>query len=406
MSERMRVLAPRSAAGRFASYGGGLGGRRAASGGGLGGGFSRRGMLAGAGALGLGMLAGCQSSGSVATSPTPDGRLESMLNVYSWGDYDDPDVLDGWSAAHDVKLQVDAYGSNEELIAKLAAARGTSGYDIIVPTGLRVPDMAEHGLIQKLDMSLIPNLDTIDANFRGQEYDPDDEYSVCKAWGTTGFVYDTSVVTRDLTSWQDFIDVAQEEANGTTMLLEDPWEVVAIALAALGYDLNTEDAGELDEAADIVVEQLAPTARAYLGNVNTAMAQGGFVLMQAFNGDARQGMMEAEDPDRWKFVFPTPSANIWTDNWCLATGAPNPDAAHSFINHVIAPDNAFAQVDYIGYHTGSSVLAEPGIEEEFDYADIVFPKQEVLDRLVASEFNSGQARRVEIFTDAQARSGA
>src|SRR5699024_3900143 len=167
------------------------------AGGGLGDGFSRRGMLAGAGALGLGLLTGCQTSGSVASSPTPDGQLESKLNVYSWGDYDDPSVLDAWSAEHDVQLQVDAYGSNEERIAKLAAARGTSGYDIVVPTGLRVPDMAEHGLIQKLDMSLIPNLETIDPNFRGQPYDPQDEYTVCKAWGTTGFVYDTSVVGRE-----------------------------------------------------------------------------------------------------------------------------------------------------------------------------------------------------------------
>src|SRR5699024_4591048 len=126
MSERMSILAPRQVI------------RRLGAGGGLGGGFSRRGLLAGAGAAGLGLLAGCQTGGRVATSPQADGRLESMLNVYSWGDYDDPDVLDAWSGAHDVKLQVDAYGSNEELIAKLAAARGTSGYDVVVPTGLRV----------------------------------------------------------------------------------------------------------------------------------------------------------------------------------------------------------------------------------------------------------------------------
>lgn len=394
MRERMSILAPRQVI------------RRLGAGGGLGGGFSRRGLLAGAGAAGLGLLAGCQTGDRVATSPRPDGQLESMLNVYSWGDYDDPDVLDAWSGAHDVKLQVDAYGSNEELIAKLAAARGTSGYDVVVPTGLRVPDMAEHGLIQKLDLSLIPNIEHMDPNFLGQDFDPHNDYSVCKAWGTTGFIYDTTVIDRELTSWQDFIDVAQAEADGTTMLLEDPWELVSIALGALGYDLNTVDEKELDEAADIVVEQLAPTARAYLGNANTAMAQGGFALMQAYNGDARQGMMESEDPDRWKFVFPTPSANIWMDNWCLATGAPNPDAAHAFIDYVIGPDQALAQVDYIGYHTGSSVLADPAIEDEFDYADIVFPPQEVLDRLVASEFNSGQQRRVEIFTDAQARSGA
>ncbi|MDO5534386.1 MAG: spermidine/putrescine ABC transporter substrate-binding protein [Propionibacteriaceae bacterium] len=368
---------------------------------------SRRRLLAGIGVLGLGALTGCTASTQrMADSPAPDGMVENKLNLYSWGDYDDPELLDRFKDDHGLVLQVDSFGSNEEMIAKLAAARGTSGYDVVVPTGLMIPQMVEHNLLQPLDMDRIPNFSNIDPEFTGQYFDRDNTYSVCKAWGTTGFVYDTEVITRSMESWADFVDAAQNEADGRTALLEDPWEVCSIALGSQGVSLNTTDDAELEECRRIVVDELAPHIRAYLGNAATGMAQGTVSLLQAFNGDARQGMLEAGEGHTWRFVFPTPSANLWMDNWCLATGAPHPDAAHAFIDAMISPEAAIANVDYIGYPVGTRGLEEQAREAELEDLDLIFPDQEVLDRLEASEYNEGQQARVEIFGAAQARSGA
>lgn len=368
--------------------------------------LSRRAVLGAMMAAGVGVLASCGRTGEMAANIAPDGELEDKLNIYSWGDYDDPDVLQAFGDRYDIVLQIDAYGSNEELMAKLGASRGTSGYDIVCPTDLEIPQMIENQLIQKLDMLLIPNFDTIDPAFKGQRHDPNDEYSVVKAWGSTGFVYDVQAIPEELTSWEDFIRVAQNEASGSTLLLEDPWEIVAIALATKGYDLNTSDEGELEEAREIVVEQIAPHVRAYSSTVSTPMIQGGFKLLQSFNGDARQGLLEVDDPDQWKFVFPTPTANLWTDTWCLATGAPHPDAAHKFINYIIAPEQATVETDYIGYSTGSIVFNDPEIEAQYDYPELIFPDAEIVDRLTPSLRLGGEQTRVEIYTEAQVRSGS
>ncbi|MCD1287480.1 spermidine/putrescine ABC transporter substrate-binding protein [Brevibacterium sp. CCUG 69071] len=368
--------------------------------------LTRRALLAGFGVAGLGALSACGRNTKMAESPATDGELESKLNLYSWGDYDNPELIEAFKAQNDVLVQVDSYGSNEELIAKLSTSRGTSGYDVVVPTGSNIPQMLEHDLLQELQMDLIPNFEHIDPNFTNQYFDPDNRYSICKAWGTTGFVYDTKTITHEMTSWQDFIDAAQKEGAGTTSLLEDPWEVSAIALAALGYSLNTEDEGELDEARTIIVDQLAPNTKAYIGNVATGMIQGSFTLLQAFNGDARQGLSEVPNPEDWKYVFPTPSANLWTDCWAIATGAPHPDSAHAFINHMISPDTAVDQLDYIGYPIGTKGLAELAKEADIDERDLIFPTQEVLDRLEPSKQTPADQIRTKIFADAQARSGA
>ena len=370
--------------------------------------ISRRALLGGFAVVGASLaLSGCGKGTTFAASAIPNGDLGGQLNVYSWGDYEDPDNISDFETETGVRVQLDSFGSNEELIAKLAASRGTSGYDIIVPTGLYIPQMAANGLLQPLDHSLLPNMANLDSNYTDQVWDPGNKYSVPKAWGTTGYVYDTKVIKDELSSWQDFLTAAETTASGKTAVLEDSWEVVAIYLAAQGQDMNSTDPKELDAAEKYLVNTLAPNIRAFNSNVVTSgIPQGTFALMQSFNGDARQGLLSTSDPERWKFVFPTPTANLWMDNWALATGAQHPDAAYAFINHMMTPEAALREVEYIGYHTGIKGLEEAALGEEMELPELVFPSQEVLDRLQAAVLNDGQERRVEILNRMQAKAGA
>ncbi len=200
-------------------------------------------------------------------------------------------MLEDFTADLGPKVTLDSFSSNEELISKLVAAKGTSGYDIVVPTGAFIPQMIENGLLTKLNLDLIPNLEHMDPAFLGRAWDPDNEYSICKAWGTTGFVYDKTVITRELKDWNDFLDAAQNEASGKTSVLDDPAELTGIYFWANGIDWNTTDPADLDAAEDYLVNTLAPHVSAfdsYPGGA--AIPQATHALMQAWNGDARIGM--------------------------------------------------------------------------------------------------------------------
>ena len=87
-------------------------------------------------------------------------KSSGTLAMYSWGDYDDPDLVGELAKSSlGIKMIIDSFGSNEELIAKLSQGDGkSSGFDIVVPTGPYIVQMIEKGLIQKLDKTLLPNI--------------------------------------------------------------------------------------------------------------------------------------------------------------------------------------------------------------------------------------------------------
>ena len=66
-----------------------------------------------------------------------------------------------------VNIQVNAFGSNEEMLAKLQA--GGTGWDVFVPTNYTISNYVELDLIQELDLSKLPNYDAAanDPRFAG-----------------------------------------------------------------------------------------------------------------------------------------------------------------------------------------------------------------------------------------------
>nr|WP_281373388.1 spermidine/putrescine ABC transporter substrate-binding protein [Kineococcus aurantiacus] len=352
-------------------------------------------------------LAACggNSNGAGGAAATPDGELEDSLNVYSWADYDDPDNLTAFEGTGP-KLQVDSYASNEEMIAKLVAANGASGYDIVVPTGLFIPQMAQNGLLEELDHSRLKNFGNLDPAYLGRDWDPENKYSVPKDWGTTGFVYDNTVIGRQLTSWADFLDAAQKEASGNTSILEDPWEVTCIWFAANGIDPNTTDPAEIAAAKEGLVQGLAPHLKGFESNPgSSAIAQSTFALMQCWNGDARLGIDGSDTPDKWTYVFPTPTANLWIDNWCIAKGAEHPDAAYAFIDFMLDEANSVKEVLYIGYPTALKDIAAKAAAAGLDRSELVFPDKSIVDRLTVSQLNEGHQAIVEAVDAIRAAAG-
>ncbi len=401
--------------------------------------LSRRAFLrAGTATAGLALvLVACGNSGSVSDGTSPsdtsgaggdwtelDGaatgewsrkirKSSGALAMYTWGDYNDPDIVGPLAdSTLGVTMKVDYYASNEDLITKLSSASGKSGFDIVVPTGPYVPQMIQKGLLQKLDKSLLPNFVNLDTPYVGQPWDPNDEYVVCKDWGSAGFLYDTSKITRDLVTWSDFLDACTKEASGNCSVIDAAWDFCGPYFWANGKSANTTDAADLDACEEFMVNTLGKHIKAFDSYPSTKIAEGAYSLAVAWTGDARQAYSRIADaggkPENWKWVLPGPKTQLFMDTYAIPVGAPNTDAAHSWINWELVPEISIKDLSYHGYHTGMKNMEQLLKELAPDLAkpDMIFFSDEQVATMEAQEMNSALERLVEILNKTKAKAGA
>ena len=254
------------------------------------------------------------------------------LNLYAWSEYIPQPLLDNFTTQTGIKVNYDTYSSNEELQAKLQA--GASGYDVIIPSDYMISILKQQNLLEKIDMAQIPNFKNIDDRFKNLEFDPGNEYTVPYQWGTSCLVVDTGKVTRPITKWADLWD---PEFVGKIVLLDDEREVIGMVLETLGYDKNSTDQAQLDEA-KAKLSELMPSVKLFdSDNPKQALLSGEVWLGQTWNGEASIAHSENE---AIQYVFPEEGCTIWFDNLAVPKGAAHLDAAHAFINFVLDAKNS------------------------------------------------------------------
>lgn len=344
--------------------------------------------------LGYGLTAGAMLASGLPLRSGNAAEIESILQVMGWGEYINPENINEWEETTGARFVYDAYASNDEMLSKLQLAGDASGYDIGMNTDFMIPLLRNRKLIQRIDKSRIPNIKHIDPRFLGREFDPDNEFTLPKNWGSQGFVYDANVITRPMETWEDFLEAIKNEASGRVSLLDD-----ALAIAPLFWkddiSWNTRDEAVLDRVEKEVTE-LAPHIKMFNSYPIQDVANGTVALAQSWNGYARMAI-QASDIDSLKFVFGSPKTELWLDNWHMPAGGPHPNAAYSWLNFILDPTNAAQELEYIGFPVPVSGLTEH-LPNELKNDPLIFPDAETVARGERTKRNETYDRRVEIYT--------
>jgi spermidine/putrescine transport system substrate-binding protein len=340
-----------------------------------------------------------ETAGGGTTTTTTEEELGGTLHYYNWADYVNPKTYPAYTKATGVKVKKDFFVSNEDMQAKLQG--GARGYDLAAPTGYMVKILAEAGLLEKIDWSKLPNVEkNIDPKFRKLPFDPNDEWSVAKDWGTTGFVYRTDKVKEKPTTWRDFYDLATGPYSKKVTVLDGAPEVIGSTLVMLGYSYNSEDEGELEEAKKEMLK-LKPHLLAITSTEYKQMAIAGrAVLCLGWNGDG--SAVAAKKPA--EYVVAEEGGEFWVDSYVIPTGSKNPAAAHAWINFVYEPENNATETEFTYY--GSPVkrdLLKPVIDPEVYKNDDVFPTTATIEKLEANNISpEGTRLRDRIWTEFKA----
>jgi len=262
---------------------------------------------------------------------TTAANAAGELHVYNWGDYINPEVLTRFGDEFDVKVSLDTYGSNEEMLAKIQA--GATGYDIVFPSVHMHDIMFKLDLLAKTDIGQSAGFKNIDPQFVRAQTDPKAEYCLPYAWGTVGIMYNKKKV-KEITSWADFFKLA--DSGEKVILLDDMRETLGVGLIVNGKSVNTGDRAELEAARDFLIER-KPNVSAFTYD-SVPLVQSGDVAAAHWYVGAMMYVME--DPENLGYVIPEEGATMYQEDICVLASAPNKDNAKLFMEFYLRPEIA------------------------------------------------------------------
>ncbi len=299
------------------------------------------------------------------------------LNVYNWGLYisdgsdDSVDVISAFEELTGIKVNYTTFDSNESLYAKMKSGGAT--YDVIVPSDYMVGKMIAEGMLAPLDYANIPNLANIGEAYLGWGFDAANTYSVPYMWGTTGLIYNTTLVEEAPTSWDALWDV---QYAGNVLMFNNSRDAYAIAAKRAGLSLNPGSVEEVQTVMQDLKAQKSVVQAYVMDEIFDKMEGGEAAMAPYYAGDALT--MIDDNPDL-AFVHPEEGVNFFVDSMCIPANSKNKEAAEMFINYMCEPSVGLANCDYIGYSTPITAVWEE-LDDELKYSEIAYPGEDVMSK--------------------------
>ena len=326
----------------------------------------------------VGLLAGCGDG----------GKEQRVVNVCSWGEYIDESLIGEFEAQTGIHVNYQTAESNETLYSLLQT--GGADFDVIVPSDYMIGRLIDEGMLAELDYSAIPNYDLIDPRYKSLSFDPEDKYTVPYSWGTVGIIYNTKMVDEPITSWGAMFD---EKYAGQVLMINNSRDALMAALCYLGYDINTTDEAQLDEAFQLVknAKDKGVYQAFVMDEIFGKMEGGNAAIAMYYAGDYLTMLENNED---LAFVVPEEGSNWFVDAMCVLKDAQHKEEAEEWINFIASTEANLANMDYIWYASPNKEALEsyPAYYEEtygepldMGLYEIMAAPQDVLDRCTLYE---------------------
>ncbi|MDO4315682.1 MAG: ABC transporter substrate-binding protein [Oscillospiraceae bacterium] len=323
------------------------------------------------------------ANGSDTSSTGSNSSGKRVVNVCSWGEYIDEDLIYQFEEETGITVNYQTAESNEALYSLLKT--GAGDYDVIVPSDYMIARLIDEGMLAELNYDNIPNYDLIGDQYKGLSFDPENKYTVPYTWGTLGIIYNTTMVDGPITSWDAMFD---EKYAGNVLMIRNSRDALAAALLDLGYSINTTDEAQIREAYELLAD--AKSKGVYqsfvMDEVFNKMEGGNAAIAMYYAGDYLTMLENNED---LAYVVPEEGSNWFVDAMCVLKNAQHKEEAEAWINFIASTESNLANMDYIWYASPNTAALEEypayyeetyGEELDTELYEIMAAPQEVLDR--------------------------
>jgi spermidine/putrescine transport system substrate-binding protein len=305
---------------------------------------------------------------STALAALATGASAQELQLYNWGDYTSPELIEKFEAETGIDVTITDYDSNDTALTKVQA--GGHGFDLVVPSANYVPIWVEQGLLQPLDHSRLSNFGNIAPEWADVPWDPGRAHTIPWQWGTTGIAVNTSAYSGDINTSDIFLD-PPEELRGKINVVPEMSDVISLAIMNAGGEPCTEDLEVLRTVRDTLIAA-KPHWLSMDYDSEGKLAANDIMAAVTWNGPTMRARL-SNPPVR--FGYPAEGYPLWMDSVGLLADAQNVDEAYAFLDFIMVPENAAMISNYARYANGIAGSDEFMDPEMKDAPEIVIPEE-------------------------------
>lgn len=286
------------------------------------------------------------------------------LNLFTWPDYSNPEVISAFEKATGIKVKVTNYSTNQECMNKLRASRA-KGFDIAQPSLTEYQLHMDFDLYREIDESKIPNLANLEPAFYEKSKKLGGVINGKRVglpynWGTEAMAFNTDKLEFKYgelsygTMWEpEFTGKVTCRPHsvfiGTGLYLDATGKVPSNRM----YD-TYESEGKMKKVYDQIFEFLITkkrNIRMFWNNAQDhqlAFLQNGCLIGQTWDGPIltmkKQGKPLA-------YMAPKEGAMTWVDSMGIVKNADNLEQAYAFINWAYTPEAGAIMAKSTGYNS-------------------------------------------------------
>jgi len=346
-------------------------------------------------------------------------NVTGTLNVFEWSGYELEELWDTFKVMYpNVEVKFSFFTDEAEALTKLQAGFEA---DIAHPCFASIPRWKDAGVIEPLNISLIPNWEYIFENITARVEEGTvfngEHYFVPADWGYSTILYmpealeDLGIPKKDpdtgAENWDNYTLLFnyREELVNKISLMDSAVEVMAMAAIAAG--VPKEEVWDMTDAQlDLTKDKLEegkPMVRAYWSTpdeVVSMMASGEIVAANVWGESAITLKGEGYNVT---FSDPVQGRILWTCGFSIIDGFKERkpelwEAAHAFINAWLDPAAGAWLIDNYWYGSPSS-LAPALVEDVETMTALGFASTAVMETAIIWEYTPNEDEWVLMWTE-------